>query len=142
MRSRAYRAHMPAHDRLLDPFARLMRLVQGSGVHLESDPLDRGMLEACDYEWQLSTIETNTRLDLTLQRIHATPEQAFAAAADCYDAVLACGFYAFGRSEIQAARVAARSETEDEWLGWRGRLDVGLRLCGDPRGMRRPSEPD
>lgn len=110
----------------------LLALVRERALYLDDDLPDGEVLEGCSYGWRVVTFESNTRVDLTLRTVHQTPEQAFLEATDVRAAVLACGFSEYARNEV----MAVRTEDDDHaFVGWRGRLELGLRAVGDPRGL-------
>lgn len=109
----------------------LLALIRERALYLADEPPDKEMLDDCSYGWRVVTFESNTRVDLTLRALHPTPEQAFLEATDLRAAVLACGFYEYARSELMALRM---EDDDNAFVGWRGRLELGLRAVGDPRG--------
>lgn len=79
----------------------------------------------CDYEWRLRVTEWGLRLDGLLTTLHNSPHQAYAEASTLRDEIVAAGFEEIYRCEVTAARV---EDMEDHaTLGWRGRIDLGLR---------------
>ena len=108
-----------------------MALVRQKAAYVADDAPDKEMAQDCGYGWRVTTFETNTRFEATLATRHATAEQAFLEATDLRQEVLGFGFYEWARCEVLAVRMEAG---DNGFVGWRGRVDLGLRPVGDPRG--------
>lgn len=76
------------------------------------------------YEWQVSSMDANSRLRLAGKEVHPDVRTALDAATALCGEALALGYQLNSRCEIGAAGV---TDAEGNVLGWRALLDLGLR---------------
>ena len=110
-------------DALLDLARRRLYTLRGNDEPGAAHSLD------CDYEWIVSDREGQLRIDGLARRLHPDPAAAFGDATTLREDVLALGFIEQYRCEVSAVRVED-SDTHGT-LGWRGRIDLGLRRPDD-----------